>query len=63
MALCRVLSNVWLSSQIASVDSGMRPLLTMSPATGDINIMIVAAVILIALFLLFVLWKGKRRKE
>ncbi len=40
----------------------VHPLLTMSPATGDINVMIVAAVILIALFLLFVLWKGRRRR-
>lgn len=36
-------------------------LMTIAPATGDINVMIIAAVILIALFLMFILWKGKRR--
>ena len=55
---------VWMYRWIltGAVAADARPLLTMSPATGDINVMIVVAVILIALFLLFVLWKGRRRR-
>ena len=52
MAGYSALAYAWIASRTASVDSGLRPLLTMSPATGDINVMIVVAVILIALFLL-----------
>ena len=51
-----------VTSMTGAVVTDARPLLTMSPATGDINVMIVVAVILIALFLLFVLWKGRRRR-
>ncbi len=33
----------------------------LAPLTGDINIMIIVAVILIAAFLVFILLKGNRR--
>ena len=44
------------------VTNGLLPLpAVVSPATGDLNMMITAAVLLIAAFLIFVLLKNRRR--
>lgn len=37
------------------------PAVALAPLTGDINVMIVVAVILIAAFMIFVLLKSRRR--
>lgn len=42
----------------AAIIAAMVPL---APLTGDINVMIIVAVILIAAFLIFILLKGNRR--
>ena len=47
-----------LNTYLAAVIAGAMPL---APMTGDINVMIIVAVILIAAFLIFILLKGNRR--
>lgn len=46
---------------LPSVSTGPVPRQILAPQTGDINIMIIVAVILIAAFMMFILLKSKRK--
>ena len=51
----------YLYMQASALSVRLLPVLTTAAPTGDINVMILVAVILIAAFVIFILLKGKRK--